>query len=158
MLVTVAHLNKAAFFNFSTYLFLSQELFQAWERTIDVRCVCPYFLWLFSCRIFTSRLGALLDILFAKSLGLFPEVFDVSLISDFSKLFIVFRLFLLIVLYEFGNSSYKIGKGRVRIQGHIQGYFYEFPSFTQIFILDKIYKYFWWIFQFQDYVTFASTT
>ena len=86
--MTVAYLNNAAIFNFSTYLFLSQGLFQARERIFS------------SCTIFTSRLRALLDILFAASLGLFQEVFDFSLISNFSKLFLVFRVFLLIVLYE----------------------------------------------------------
>ena len=40
---------------------------------------------------------ALLDILFAASLGLYPKVFDFSLISNFSKFFFVFRVFLLSV-------------------------------------------------------------
>ena len=40
---------------------------------------------------------ALLDILFAASSGLYPKVFDFSLISNFSKFFFVFRVFLLSV-------------------------------------------------------------
>ena len=41
--------------------------------------------------------GALLDILFAASLGLYPKVFGSSVISNFSKFFLVFRVFLLSV-------------------------------------------------------------
>ena len=41
-----------------------------------------------------SELG-LIDILFTASLGLYPKVFGFSLISNFFKVFLVFRVFLL---------------------------------------------------------------
>ena len=56
--------------------------------------------WLLSCMICTSRLRALLDILFAASLGLYLKVRGFSLISNFSKFFLVFRVFLISVRYE----------------------------------------------------------
>ena len=83
---------------------------------IDIKYVCPYFLWLLSCTICTSRLGALIDILFAASLGLYPKVFGFSLISNFSKFFLVFRVFLLSVRYGLVTVLANKGKGVLRFK------------------------------------------
>ena len=97
--------------------------------------------WLLSCMICTSRLGALLDILFAASLGLYLKIFGFSLISNFSKFFLVFRVFLISVRYELVTVLTNKGKGVLGLKVTSKAISMSSPSFPQLFTLDKIYRY-----------------